>query len=67
MHLEYVHYFGNESNESTLEAHGLKPRAEEIDKTKPKQLHNCNEDAVNMVGKNNQCCILIKKETLKIL
>ena len=43
MHLKYLYYFGNESNESILEAHGLKPRAEEIDKMKPRQCPNCSE------------------------
>ena len=43
MHLKYLHYFGNESNESILEAYGMKPRAEEIDKMKPKQCPNCSE------------------------
>ena len=43
MHLKYVHYFGNESNESILEAYGLKPKTEDIDKMKPKQCPNCSE------------------------
>ena len=43
MHLKYLHYFGNESNESILEAYGLKPKSEEIDKMKPKQCPNCSE------------------------
>jgi hypothetical protein len=43
MHLKYVHYFGNESNESILEAYGLKPKFEDIDKLKPTQCPNCNE------------------------
>ena len=43
MHLKYLHYFGNESSESILEAYGLKPKAEEIDKMKPKQCPNCAE------------------------
>jgi hypothetical protein len=43
MHLKYVHYFGNESNESILEAYGLKPKSEDIDKMRPKQCPNCNE------------------------
>ncbi len=43
MHLKYIHYFGNESNESILEAYGLKPKSEEIDKMKPRQCPNCNE------------------------
>jgi integrase/recombinase XerD len=36
MHLKYIHYFGNESNESIIEAYGLKPKSEEIDKMKPR-------------------------------
>ena len=43
MHLKYLHYFGNESSESILEAYRLKPKAEEIDKMKPKQCPNCAE------------------------
>ena len=39
----YLHYFGNESSESLLEAYGLKPKTEEIDKMKPTQCPNCNE------------------------
>jgi len=35
MHLKYVHYFGNESSESILEAYGLKPKLEDINKLKP--------------------------------
>ena len=43
MHQKYIHYFGNESNESILEAYGLKPKAEQIDKMKPRQCPNCSE------------------------
>jgi len=43
MHLKYLHYFGNESSESLLEAYGLKPKTEEDDKMKPKQCPNCME------------------------
>ena len=44
MHQKYLHYFGNESNESILEAYGLKPKLEEIgDKMKPRQCPNCSE------------------------
>jgi hypothetical protein len=44
MHQKYIHYFGNESNESILEAYGLKPRSDNaIDKMKPRQCPNCNE------------------------
>ena len=37
----YLHYFGNESSESILEAYGLKPKQEEIDKMQPVQCPNC--------------------------
>jgi integrase/recombinase XerD len=40
---KYLHYFGNESSESILEAYGLKPKTEEIDKMKPKQCPDCSE------------------------
>ena len=40
---ENVHYFGNKSNESILEAYGLKPKTEDIDKMKPRQCPNCAE------------------------
>ncbi len=43
MHLKYVHYFGNESNQNILEAYGLKPKFEAIDKMKPRQCPNCTE------------------------
>lgn len=44
MHLKYVHYFGNESNNSILQEYGILPKDnEEIDVLKPKQCPNCNE------------------------
>jgi len=43
MHLKYVHYFGNESTESILEAYGLTPRSEQVDKLRPKACPNCSE------------------------
>jgi integrase/recombinase XerD len=43
MHLKYLHYFGNESNESLLEAYGLVDKGIQIDQLKPKQCPNCNE------------------------
>lgn len=39
----YLHYFGNESSESILEAFGLKPSAQELDKLSPVQCPNCGE------------------------
>ncbi|MDW0230922.1 MAG: hypothetical protein QOA62_02690, partial [Nitrososphaeraceae archaeon] len=44
MHQKYIHYFGNESNESILEAYGLiNKNKQEIDKLKPKSCSNCQE------------------------
>jgi ribosomal protein L37AE/L43A len=43
MHLKYVHFFGNESIESILEANGLKPKLEDINKLKPVSCPNCGE------------------------
>jgi predicted amidophosphoribosyltransferase len=43
MHLKYLHYFGNESSESLLEAYGIIPKGQHIDQLKPKQCPNCNE------------------------
>ena len=42
--LKYIHYFGNESNESILEAYGIVTKDKQsIRCTKPKQCPNCNE------------------------
>jgi hypothetical protein len=43
MHLKYVHYFGNESNESLLEAYGIIDKGIQLDQLRPKQCPNCNE------------------------
>jgi hypothetical protein len=43
MHLKYLHYFGNESSESLLEAYGLVDKGVQIDQLKPKQCPNCSE------------------------
>ena len=40
---KYLHYFGNESNESLLEAYGLVDHGVQINQLKPKQCPNCNE------------------------
>jgi integrase/recombinase XerD len=41
--LKYLHYFGNESSESLLEAYGIMPKGQQIDQLKPKQCPNCSE------------------------
>jgi hypothetical protein len=44
MHLKYLHYFGNESNDSILEAYGIITKDKQLsDALKPKQCPNCNE------------------------
>ena len=43
MHLKYLHYFGNESSESLLEAYGIVTPGQQIDQLKPKQCPNCSE------------------------
>jgi hypothetical protein len=43
MHLKYLHYFGNESNESLLEAYGIVSGGQQIDQLRPKQCPNCSE------------------------
>jgi integrase len=41
---KYLHYFGNESNESLLEAYGIIPKDQQsIDVLRPKQCPNCKE------------------------
>ena len=40
---KYLHYFGNESNESLLEAYGIVKPGQQIDQLKPKQCPNCSE------------------------
>jgi hypothetical protein len=39
----YLHYFGNESSESLLEAAGIITKDHKVDPLKPKQCPNCNE------------------------
>ncbi|HJT47620.1 MAG TPA: phage integrase N-terminal SAM-like domain-containing protein [Nitrososphaeraceae archaeon] len=44
MHLKYLHYFGNESSESLLEAYGIITKDQQsTNALKPKQCPNCNE------------------------
>ena len=44
MHLRYLHYYGNESNESILEAYGIVTKEQQLsDVLKSKQCPNCNE------------------------
>jgi integrase len=44
MHLKYLHYFGNESNDSLLEAYGLVTKDKKLsDALRPKQCPNCDE------------------------
>lgn len=43
MHLKYLHYFGNESNQSLLEAYGIVASGQQLDQLRPKQCPNCSE------------------------
>jgi hypothetical protein len=44
MHLKYLHYFGNESSESILEAYGIVTKDNnQLSVLKPKQCPNCSE------------------------
>jgi hypothetical protein len=43
MHLKYLHYFGNESSESLLEAYGIVAPGQQIDQLRPRQCPNCSE------------------------
>ena len=44
MHLKYLHYYGNESNESILEAYGIVTKDQyQSDVLRPKICPNCNE------------------------
>jgi integrase/recombinase XerD len=43
MHLIYEHWFGNESNESLLEAYGIIDKGIQLDQLRPKQCPNCSE------------------------
>jgi hypothetical protein len=40
---KYIHYFGNESNESLLEAYGIVTKDQKPDPLRYKQCPNCNE------------------------
>ena len=40
---KYLHYYGNESSESLLEAYGIVSKEQQMDALKPKQCPNCNE------------------------
>lgn len=43
-HLKYEHWFGNESNESLLEAYGVVAKGQEIHcQLRPRQCPNCSE------------------------
>jgi|SRR5919108_3441305 hypothetical protein len=43
MHLNYLHYFGNESSELLLQAYGIVASGQQIDQLRPKQCPNCSE------------------------
>jgi hypothetical protein len=40
---KYLHYYGNESSESILQAYGIMPKDQQIEQLRPKQCPNCSE------------------------
>ena len=59
----YLHYFGNESSESILEAYGLKPTAQELDKLSPVQCPNCGEGNKQQSRFCTQCRMILSYDT----
>ena len=59
----YLHYFGNESSESILEAYGLKPTAQELDKLSPVQRPNCGEGNRQQVRFCTKCHMILSYDT----
>jgi integrase len=58
MHLKYLHYYGNESSESLLQAYGIFPKeSQESDILKPKQCPNCNEQYIGSYNMMSLKCI----------
>ncbi len=55
----YLHYFGNESSESILEAYGLKPSTQELDKLSPVQCPNCGEGNRQQVRFCTKCRMIL--------
>ena len=40
---KYLHYYGNESSESILQAYGIMPKDQQVEQLRPKQCPNCSE------------------------
>jgi integrase len=63
MHLKYLHYFGNESNESLLEAYGIVASGQQIDQLRPKQCPNCSEPNKPDSKFCNKCRMVLTYDT----
>ena len=59
----YLHYFGNESSESILEAYGLKPTAQELDKLSPILCPNCGEGNRQQIRFCTKCHMILSYDT----
>ena len=59
----YLHYFGNESSESILEAYGLKPTAQELDKLSPVICPNCGDGNRQQVRFCQKCHMILSYDT----
>ena len=60
---KYLHYFGNESSESLLEAYGLKPAAQELNKLSPIICPNCGEGNSQQVRFCAKCRMILSYNT----
>jgi hypothetical protein len=60
---KYVHYFGNESSESLLEAYGIVTRDNgSVDLLSPKQCPNCNESNTQDAKFCSKCKMIMSYE-----
>jgi ribosomal protein L37AE/L43A len=63
MHIKYVHYFGNESTESLLEAYGLVDHGIQINQLNPKQCPNCSEPNKPDSKFCAKCCMVLSYDS----
>jgi hypothetical protein len=60
--LKYIHYFGNESSESLLEAYGIVTNNIPIDTLNPKICPNCNEGNTHDAKFCSKCKMIMSFE-----
>ena len=60
---KYLHYFGNESNESLLEAYGIITKnQQQKDQLKYKQCPNCSDDKIERQMSEIQHLLSLRKQ-----